>query len=143
MRKIIFFPIFFLCLTLGCGGGSELFIGPLINLGVQWANGKATKYYPFDSQTIYFTTQRSLRSLNYKIKSTKKLGNGKYDIVAGNNNRFSITVRPVENNTTKLSIRVNIMGDKPYAEMIYKEIDKNLNIIEFDENGNPVSANRP
>jgi len=34
------------------------------------------------------------------------------------------------------------MGDKPYAELIYKKIDDQLSVINFDEHGRPTRQNR-
>ena len=37
--------------------------------------------------------------------------------------RFKIKVVAVRSNGTNLKIRVNIMGDHPYAELIFRKVD--------------------
>ena len=45
--------------------------------------------------------------------------------------RFKISLNPVRHNITKVSILVNLLGDKPYAEMIYRHIDNQKDVIQF------------
>jgi hypothetical protein len=58
----------------------------------------------------------------------------------GENDRFKVKIIKIEENITRVSIRVNFMGDKPYAELLYKHIDNELGIIEFDKNGSPKKS---
>jgi hypothetical protein len=51
--------------------------------------------------------------------------------------KVKISLAEDDRSITKLSIRVNTLGDKPYTEMFYKTVDENLNIIDFDQ-GKPV-----
>ncbi len=130
--------------------GCELFnpIGPIIQLGVMWVNGEATKYYNVDQQTLLRATKDTLKELEFPIQEEKEDGNVYY-IVAGDKgeDRFKIKVTAVRHNVTKLSIRVNFMGDKPYAEMIYRHVDAQQNIIQFtsltDLNEAVNKADRP
>ena len=39
---------------------------------------------------------------------------------------------------TSVSMRINAFGDKQLAELIYSNIDNNMNLIEYDTNGKPV-----
>ena len=59
-------------------------------------------------------------------------------MIAGENDRFKISIKHVEPEISLLKIRVNFMGDKPYAELFYKKVDDNLNGIEFDPQGRPT-----
>jgi hypothetical protein len=51
---------------------------------------------------------------------------------------FKIEIKKVQSNITEVKIRVNFLGDKPYAELIYKKIDSNLDVINFDVEGKPT-----
>jgi hypothetical protein len=96
-----------------------------------WVNGEAHKYYPHDDEVMYKSTKLALKELKVPISQDKRESNGFY-IKAGDNDSFKITIKKSRQNITKVSIRVNTMGDKEYAELIYKKIDKNIYVIEFD-----------
>ena len=51
---------------------------------------------------------------------------------------YFVTIKKIEGNVSKVSIRVDVIGDKPYAELLYKRIDDELNVIVFDDQGMPV-----
>ena len=72
----------------------------------------------------------ALKELELPIKHEEKKGDTVY-IKAGEGDRFSIKLHAVRPKTTKLSIRVNIMGDHPYAEMIYRHVDKQAGVEQF------------
>ena len=127
--------LFFLVMLIGCG--PELLISPIINGVVYWMEGEAHKYYAHDPDAIYRATKRACLDLQHSIETDETEGNNYY-ILAGGNDRFKIKIRQVENGITEVKIRVNFMGDKPYAELIYKKIDYQLSIIEFDEYGRPT-----
>ena len=117
-------------LTTGC----DLFnpIGPIIQIGVMWMNGEAHKYYNTEHEPLIKATKDVLNDLKMPIQSEELDGNVYY-IVAGDKgeDRFKIKVTSVKENVTKLSIRVNIMGDRPYAEMIYRHVDEIPGIRQF------------
>lgn len=114
--------------------GCELFnpIGPIIQLGVMWIEGEAQKYYNVDQQTLIRATKDTLKELEFPIQKEEEDGSVYY-ITAGDegSDRFKIKVTAVRHNVAKLSIRVNIMGDRPYAEMIYRHVDKQPGVIQF------------
>ena len=64
------------------------------------------------------------------IISTSVSGNIIY-IKAGDDDRFKIKIIAVREKVTKLAIRVNTFGDKPYVEMIYRHVDKEKNVEQF------------
>lgn len=96
-----------------------------------WKEGEAHKYYKSDSGTVYRAAQRALEDMELPTSSDDPPNQGNYYIIAGANNRFKIKVVRIEKNITKLSVRVNFMGDKPYAELFYKNVDYQINIIEY------------
>lgn len=129
MRKV--FLIFFIILLLPGCIGPEALVSPIVSLGIMWVNGEAHKYYPFDQKIIYKSTILALKELKIPISYEKQESTGFY-IKAGDSDTFKITIKKSRENITKISIRVNTMGDKSYAELLYKTIDKNIYIIEFD-----------
>lgn len=120
---------------LGCG--AEILISPIVTGVIYWVNGEAHKYYEHEPDTVYRSTKHALRELDQEIKKDVK-NNDQYEIIAGNENRFSITIQKADKNITKLNIRINYLGDKEFAELIYKKVDEQIDIIEFDPQGNPT-----
>lgn len=106
-------------------------ISPIVSGTIIWKNGEASKYYNEKEINLYNNLKISLKNLKIPIRKESKLKNGHY-IVAGNNDKFKIWTLNVEHNITVVYIRINFLGDKPYAELIYKEIDSNYNVIEFN-----------
>jgi len=138
LKKFTYFFLLVSFITFfGCSVNPLSPIGPGISLVLTWIDGEAHKYYLTDSDILYRSTKRSCNKLGYKIEKDNDLGDGNYHIIAGNNDRFKINIKHIDNNISKLSVRVNFWGDRPYAELIYSEIDKELSAIEYDSNGKP------
>lgn len=138
--KNFVFLLFLMFLFTGCS--ASVLISPAVTGVLYWANGEAHQYYEQDKHTIYKTTKKVLAELNIPITKDKEESNG-YSIVAGEKNKFKIHVKTADNSQiTKLSIRINTLGDKEYAEFIYKKVNENLNIIIFDKQGNPTKNER-
>jgi hypothetical protein len=116
------------------------FVSPIVTGVVKWIEGEAHKYYDNETDVLYRATKRSLRELDIPITTDEPGADGYYHIVAGGEDRFNIRIRRVQKGISEVKIRVNFMGDKPYAEMIYSRIDTSLDRIDFD-NGIP-SRNR-
>lgn len=135
MKKIISF-IFFLTIPfifVGCGLGSAGIVSPVITGYATWKSGEASKYYESSHTRIYNAVKRNCEKLQYKISKEKKLKNDcDYIVAEGENHTFKITIVPVQPNITQVKIRIDFMGDKPYAELFYKKLDEQLNIIWFD-----------
>lgn len=112
--------------------------GPVVTGVVMWIQGEAHKYYYGDSEMLYRATKHTCEELGYQITRDDPPADGSYYLIVGANNQFKITIIQADPNIAKVSIRVNFIGDKSYAELIYKRIDEHLNTIEFDEEGNPV-----
>lgn len=117
-----------LTLVVGC----QLFnpIAPIIQIGIMWYEGEAHKYYATKQETIHEATKAVLAKFTLPIVEEKVDGNTIY-IQAGDDDRFKIKITSVRENVTKLSIRINIMGDKPYTEMLYRHIDEYNGVEQF------------
>lgn len=112
--------------------GCELFnpIGPIIQIGIYWLEGEAHKYYATDQQTLHQATKTVLAEFKLPILNESVKGNTIH-MKAGDGDKFKIKIVAVRQGVSKLSIRVNTFGDKPYAEMIYRHIDKQPGIQQF------------
>lgn len=132
MKKLLLFLMLFA--ASGCAVAP--FIGPVVTGVVMWAGGEAHKYYDAEADHAYRSTKLALKELNLPITQDELRKDGYY-IQAGENDRFKITIKKNSPHITLISIRVNFMGDKPFAELIYKTIDGKMDIIEFS-NGHPV-----
>jgi hypothetical protein len=131
------YSIFVTLILLFIGCEAALLISPAIQAYVTWKDGEAYKYYNYNFETSYRATEKALHDLNYTITKNELTKKGYY-FLATANDQFKINVESKEKNVTCIRIRINFMGDKPYAELIYKAIDDNLNIIEYI-NGVPKS----
>lgn len=134
MKKILI--IFLFAITLA-GCGPEIFIAPIVSGVIAWSEGEAHVYYNYNSKTIYRVTKSTLSEMGIEIIKDETSENENYYIIAGKNDKFKITIQPYEKEISKLSIRVNLMGDKPYAELLYKKLEENIATINFRD-GNPV-----
>ena len=119
----------FLALTLA---GCEMIgiVGPIVNIGVFWMNREAHKYYNTDMDKMEVSVRAVLDELEMPIEEEYMDGQIKV-FKCDVNDRFRISLNPVRNNVTKLSILVNTLGDKPYAEMIYRHVDNQDGVIQF------------
>ena len=78
----------------------------------------------------YQSAQDVLDELEMPINDERMSGEIQV-IKCGDNDRFTISLNPVRHNVTKVSILVNLLGDKPYAEMIYRHIDAQDGVVQF------------
>lgn len=134
MKNIAFFCFFLI--IFGCGLAP--FASPIITGVIMWKEGEAQKYYNEQPKVIYRATKMALKDLNLSLNSERSIQNGHF-LIAGDADKFKIFVREVKPNITEVKIRVNFMGDKPYAELLYKSIDLNSNTVEFNIDGKPTS----
>lgn len=130
--------MFMLCFPLGFTGCEVApFVSPIVTGVVIWYEGEAHKYYYEEPSTLYRSTKLALKELEHPI-TTDEVRNGNYYIVAGDDDKFKITIRKVKPHISEVKIRINFMGNKPYAELLYTHIDNNLNTIDFDDQGRPT-----
>ena len=106
-------------------------LSPIISLYIKWVEGEAHAYFAADRDSTHRAVKRALLTLDHPLLQDDLMRSGDRYLVAGNNDRFKIKVIAVEPYVTRVSIRVNIMGDKPYAEMIYRELMDELDVIEY------------
>lgn len=144
-RKLVLSLAFLFVSMAGCQYLSP--IGPIIQLGIYWYEGEAHKYYQADQKTVRSALLETLKELNISVSNEEVKGNVIYIRAGGKvagegklglkdqqvslDDRFKIKVTAVNNRVSKLSIRVNIFGDKPYAELIYRTVDRKQGIKVF------------
>lgn len=126
-NKLIVVALVVLCLA-GCQYFNP--ITPIVQLGIYWKEGEAIKYYAADQETLYAATKKALEKYKLPITSEDVKDRTKY-IKAGDDDKFKIKVVAVRDNVSKLCIRVNTFGDKPYAELIYTHIDNDPTVPKF------------
>jgi hypothetical protein len=132
-RTFLCFSLFSLLLA-GCGSPFGPILSPIFAIGIAWANGEAHKYYHADQQTVWHGVKNAANDLGFDVVDERSKGNTIHCNVTDRStsaNRFKIRVIIVQPNVTKLSIRVNTMGDKEYAELIYRKVDKYPGIKTF------------
>jgi hypothetical protein len=95
-----------------------------------WMEREAHKYYNTDLEKMDKSLRLVLEELEMPIEKEYMSGE-RMVFKCDANDRFTITLNPVRHNVTKVSIVINIMGDKPYAEMIYRHIDAQDGVIQF------------
>lgn len=137
MKK--FFLTLMLCLPLIGFTGCQVapFVGPIVTGVIMWHQGEAHKFYYEEPSTLYRSTKLALKELGHPITKDEAQRDGSYYIVAGDDDKFQITICKVKPHIGEVKMRVNLMGNKPYAELVYKHIDNNLNTIDFDDQGRP------
>ena len=143
MKKLIYFLFLATIFPLtGCAELSPFMLAsPIVSGVVAWKQGQAHKYYNEESHRLYRATKTSLRELGLTPTKDERTKQGYY-IVAGDQDRFRITIRQVKPDITDVGIRVNVFGDKPYAELVYRQIDANVNSVDFDDQGRPTAYRR-
>lgn len=122
---------FLFCLLIsGCSSFNP--IGPIVQVAVYWKDGEAIKYYESKPEDLYRATLASLRNLEIPIRSVERDKEG-WLIGAGSatpndfrtgDDRFKIRITKTNNKISRLAIRVNVFGDKPFAELIYHNVDR-------------------
>lgn len=120
--------------------------GVIFDMYIMWKEGEATKYYNYDVSAVYRATKHAAETLNLKLISddnNSKESNGYYlkALDVNNKDKFKIKIVPAAKNSSKLCVRINFMGDKPYAELLYKTVDDQLNTIEFKQ-GKPAAQRK-
>jgi len=136
MKKLLIFSTLLISLS-GCSV-VPFIANPIVTGVVMWYEGEAHKYYDEEALTIYRVTKNVLKKLNHPITKDQSNQNGGFYLIAGDKDRFKIVIRRVKPHITEVKVRVNFMGDKPYAELLYRQIDLNTNSIEFDNKGLPT-----
>lgn len=127
MKKYLL-TLLFLPLLIGCWIGA---IGPIISIGIMWLEGEATKYYNTPAPKMVQAMHLTLKELNIPVNKEYDKGTTHHISAGDKADRFSIKIYEVRKQVTKVCIRVNTMGDKPYAELIYRHLDQKDGVITF------------
>lgn len=161
MRKIVsFLLIFTIFLAISnftisktkCQDPSGAFLsaaGIVYMAYIQWKEGEAIKYYEFNGKLVEGAAIRAMKEMKLPVNSNTKplippqykrfknilpdVKGRDYTISGGNFDRFRIKIIPVEQDVTRITVRINTMGDKPYAELFYKHVDEQLSVIDFTQ----------
>ncbi len=115
-----------------CVVGCQFFnpIAPIVQLGIYWKEGEATKYYAVNQDELATATKKALAKFTLPIISESEKDRT-ISIKAGDDDKFKIKVIAVRDNVSKLCIRVNTFGDRPYAELLYRFIDEQPEVKQF------------
>lgn len=132
-KKLIFllFLFFYGCSVI------PILVSPIITGVTVWNAGEAKRYYNENCTSLCRSVKAALNELNMPIKKDSIYKNSRY-LVAGENDKFKILISQANPHITEVKIRVNFLGDKPYAELLFNQIDLNTNTINFDESGKPT-----
>jgi hypothetical protein len=136
MKKVVIILCFLATFSVGCAVAPFIY-SPIVTGVIMWKEGEGHKYYNEELKTMYRATKNSLKEMNYKITKDEVTKNGYY-LLAGEEDKLKIHVELVKPHITEVRIRINIMGDKPYAELLYSQIDANTNTINYDDEGQPT-----
>jgi hypothetical protein len=142
-QKIMKIACVAICMSVvGCSALNP--ISPIVSLGIMWYQGEAHKYYATEQESIYEATKKVLEEFKLPIVEEER-DEDVIRIKAGDDDRFKIKITAVRDNVTKLSIRINIMGDHAYAEMIFRHVDDQPGIQQFASltQLNDAMENRP
>ena len=128
MKKIIWSAFLFFAVNIiwGC---SILPLVPVVGTFydgyVGWKGHQAVKYYAEDIGTIHRAVMQSSRQLNLKIvrKSADRKG---HSLELKCKEPLQIEILPFEKKVTKVMIKINMLGDKKFADFFYQRIDANL-----------------
>ncbi len=135
LLTILIFSLFFTPFMAGCE--AVPFISPIVTGVIMWQEGEAHKYYPYNADVVYRATKRALDEMGMAITKDEPKKSGGHYLIAGKEDPFKINVDNIKDDISLLSVRVNFMGDKDYAELFYSKVDNQLSTIRFDENGKP------
>ena len=128
LKKIIWGACLFFAVNI-VGGCSVLpfipIVGTVFDGYVGWRGHQATKYYAEDIGTIRRAVIKSSQQLHLKIvrKSTDMNG---HSLELKCKEPLQIEILPFEKKVTKVMIKINLGGDKQFADFFYKRIDANI-----------------
>jgi hypothetical protein len=128
MKKIIWCACLFFTVNISVGCSIIPFVpivGTVYDGYVGWKGHQAVKYYAEDLATMRRAVMRSSKQLNLKLvnKSTAEKG---YSLELACKEPLQIDILPFEKKVTKVMIKVNLFGDKQFADFVYQTIDANV-----------------
>lgn len=95
---------------------------------ILWKEGEAAKYYHREPEAVTKACRDAVIKLGFVIEKDgpSPLGDGHVMTVQSQNHKFGIRIREADPGITVCKIRVDFMGDKPYAELIFRTMDEPL-----------------
>jgi hypothetical protein len=128
LKKIIWSTCLFFAVNT-IGGCTVLpfipIVGTVYDGYVGWKGQQAVKYYAEDMGTIQRAVMQSSQQLHLKIVRKSQDANG-HSLELKCKEPLQIEIMPFEKKVTKVMIKVNLGGDKQFAEFFYHRIDANL-----------------
>lgn len=130
LKKFLWVAAFCLMMVAGCEGFNP--VGPLLQLGIFWYQGEAHKYYHTGRDVAVSGVKASLDALDLPVQSEREDGDSVYLQAGGQGDkRFKIRIKRVKDQTTMVSVRVNVFGDRPYAELLFRNLDRQPGMRDF------------
>jgi hypothetical protein len=128
LKKIIWGACLFLTVNIICGCSILPFIpvvGAFYDGYVSWKGHQATKYYAEDIGTVHRAVMKSSQQLHLKIVRKSADAKG-HSLELKCKEPLQIEILPFEKNVTKVMIKINLGGDKRFADFFYQRIDANI-----------------
>jgi Protein of unknown function (DUF3568) len=88
-----------------------------------WRGTESSKYYSCDFQNTCSATKQSVDKMGLEIVSFNSIEGKECSIETKGNNHLIINVLSVEKTVSKVMIKIEMMGDRQFAEFVYKNID--------------------
>jgi len=127
IKKLV--PLFAVCLlVISLAGCVALAVGAAAGVGgYAWVSGALTKEYQVSAEQLYRAALRGVKSLKIIIQEEKadRL-TGKISGKFADGKKVAVDISAMTERSAKLTIRVDIFGDKAKSEMILNAIEKNL-----------------
>lgn len=95
--------------------------------GVVWVRGALETHVERDITRVHRAAQETLRELEFAVVTDRKSGVDA-EVVARTalDKKVTVTLRQITPNTTKISIRVGLMGDEAMSNMILERLRAKL-----------------
>jgi hypothetical protein len=128
IKKHIFIFSFLASFALTAAGCIPLMVGAAAGVGgYAWVKGALVKDFDVPALELHKATISALKDLKVDITEDKSdrlsaLVNGKF----ADGNKIVINIEAMTERTSRIKIRVGIIGDKDRSEMIYNAIKKRI-----------------
>lgn len=115
--------------SVGCGVTPVMGISVLVDLVLLWKDGNAKKYYTGKQANVYPKLKQVLHSMGHTIAKDSVNSKG-VNIIESHSagHRFSITVAQYDPDVVLVTCRIDFMGDKYYAELMYRQLDSMMGV---------------
>lgn len=135
-REIFVFLLLAASLLSGCAAAplipvvGEAQVIPVIGVSYQgyvvWKGRESSKYYSNDSKTICQAVEQSCDQLKLETVIQTPASEKGCSLETKGKYPMEINVSYIEENLTKVIVRIELFGDKEYAELLYRTIDANI-----------------